>query len=149
LDLRLTPYAGEPELGDPALAGEFAAELAKMAGLGSGSAWCTYLAWRDGQAVGSGGFKGPPDADDAVEIGYLTFIPARFSGVATALASALVELARANGASQVIAHTLREDNPSTRVLRANGFVKTADVEDPEDGPVWRWELRHIVTMPQA
>ncbi|MES2444664.1 MAG: GNAT family N-acetyltransferase [Pseudomonadota bacterium] len=138
--MRLTPYAGEPELGDPAFAGEFAAELAKVAGAGAEPPWCTYVARRDGRAAGSGGFKGPPDERGAVEIGYLTFIPMRGAGVATAFAGGLIEIARDNGASQVIAHTLREENPSTRVLLANGFVRTADVEDPEDGPIWRWEL---------
>jgi [ribosomal protein S5]-alanine N-acetyltransferase len=40
----------------------------------------------------------------------------------------------------VLAHTLGEENPSTAVLRANGFGRGADVEDPEQGVVWRWEL---------
>jgi RimJ/RimL family protein N-acetyltransferase len=141
LPIALTPYAGEPELGDPVLTGEFAGELAKMAQNAHRPPWCSYLAWRDGQAVGSGGFKGAPDADHAVEIGYLTFIPARGSGVATALAGALVRIARTEGAALVVAHTLPEQNSSTRVLAANGFTKTAEVHDPEDGPVWRWELQ--------
>jgi RimJ/RimL family protein N-acetyltransferase len=40
----------------------------------------------------------------------------------------------------VRAHTLPESNASTRVLTNCGFRKTAEVVDPDDGPVWRWEL---------
>lgn len=40
----------------------------------------------------------------------------------------------------VRAHTLPEANASTRVLTKCGFRHTEDVVDPEDGPVWRWEL---------
>lgn len=74
-----------------------------------------------------------------VEIAYLTFLPTLRSGVATGLATALVEIARSQGVATVIAHTLPETSASTRVLEINGFTKTADVANPEDGPVWRWE----------
>jgi hypothetical protein len=42
----------------------------------------------------------------------------------------------------VIAHTLPEENASTRALRGNGFAHAGEVIDPEDGRVWRWERRH-------
>jgi RimJ/RimL family protein N-acetyltransferase len=138
--LRLDPWAGEPELGDPAFAGDWAEALAEMAEQPAVPPWCSYIARRDGVAVGSGGFKGGPDAQAAVEIGYLTFIPSRGTGVATALAGALAGIARAQGAAYVVAHTLPEENASGRALAANGFRKTGEVIDPEDGPVWRWEL---------
>lgn len=137
MTIALTPYAGEPELADPAMSGEWAGELVRVAGEGDGP-WCTYLARRDGVAVGIGGFKGPPEGG-AVEIGYLTFIPARGTGVARAVAAALVTLAGELGARHVVAHTLPETNASTRALAANGFARTAEIEDPEDGLVWRWE----------
>ncbi len=37
------------------------------------------------------------------------------------------------------AHTLPAPNASTRVLAKCGFERTGEVEDPEDGLVWRWE----------
>jgi [ribosomal protein S5]-alanine N-acetyltransferase len=53
----------------------------------------------------------------------------------------MVAKAAATGAvSMVIAHTLANDNPSTGVLRRLGFTKTRELVDPEDGPIWRWEL---------
>jgi ribosomal-protein-alanine N-acetyltransferase len=39
----------------------------------------------------------------------------------------------------VTAHTLAEDNPSTAVLRKNRFVRTAELDDPDTGTIWRWE----------
>jgi hypothetical protein len=40
-----------------------------------------------------------------------------------------------------IAHTLPEENASNKALRRNGFAFAGEVEDPEDGLIWRWERR--------
>jgi RimJ/RimL family protein N-acetyltransferase len=40
----------------------------------------------------------------------------------------------------VRAHTLPEENASVSLLRRLGFAWFGTVDDPEDGPVWRWEL---------
>lgn len=90
--------------------------------------------------VGSGGFVGPPQ-DGVVEIGYELAPAFRGKGLGTAAARALVEKARATGTvTKVIANTLAHDNPSTGVLRHLGFGWTRELVDPEDGPIWRWEL---------
>lgn len=98
--------------------------------------------------VGSAGFKGPPDADGVVEIAY-GIVPSREGrGYATEAARALMQFAAADSRVRVVrAHTLPEPNASTRVLTKCGFVHVGPVIDPEDGPVWRWELaaRHIDT----
>jgi len=53
--------------------------------------------------------------------------------VAIAESSAEVDL--------IVAHTLREENASVRILRRLGFQLVGEViDDPADGPVWRWEL---------
>jgi ribosomal-protein-alanine N-acetyltransferase len=105
--------------------------------------WYTHLFYDgpdDGAAlIGIGGFKGPP-ADGAVEIGYEIAPALRGQGRAGAAAAALIETARGHGCTAVIAHTLAEDNPSTSVLRRLGFTRTATIEDPDEGPIWRWEL---------
>src|SRR6266702_2366495 len=54
-----------------------------------------------------------------------------FFVVHRAAASDIVRLVRA--------HTLPEENASTRVLLKCGFRHLGTVVDPEDGPVWRWE----------
>jgi ribosomal-protein-alanine N-acetyltransferase len=104
--------------------------------------WVGYLAL-DGpmrRVVGTCGFKGAPDADRAVEIAYFTFSGEEGRGVATAMAEALVRVARASAQVSVVrAHTLPEHNASCRVLVKVGFEHAGSIMDPEDGPVWRWE----------
>lgn len=111
--------------------------------IGAVAPWSGYLAVDAGTAtvVGCGGFKGNPAGEGTVEIAYMTFPAFEGRGVATRIAGALVEIARATPAVRsVIAHTLAEPNASTRVLRKCGFEFAGDVVDPEDGPVWRWQL---------
>jgi [ribosomal protein S5]-alanine N-acetyltransferase len=90
--------------------------------------------------IGSGGFKGPPDSDGMVEIAYGIAPTFQRRGYATEVAKALVEYALRDGAVRRLrAHTLRESNPSTKVLRKCGFEFIGEVIEPDDGPVWRWE----------
>ena len=91
-------------------------------------------------AVGSAGFKGPPDTDGAVEIAYGVVPDCQGRGYATEAAASLVDFARNEGrASLFRAHTMPERNASTRVLEKCGFSHIGTVVDPEDGEVWRWE----------
>ena len=71
----------------------------------------------------------------------MTFPAFEGRGHASAMAAALFEIARAAGAPLVIAHTLPEENASTRALRRNSFIFAGETIDPEDGLVWRWERR--------
>ena len=136
----LTPVAGEVELSDPAVTGAFASEMATIAAQVHKVPWSGYIARKDGVPVGFGGFKGGPDADLAVEIGYLTFPMHEGTGVAKAIASAMIAIAQENGATAILAHTLCEETPSTGVLRANGFVRDGEGHDDDVGVVWRWRL---------
>ncbi len=90
--------------------------------------------------IGAGGFKGPPDSEGMVEIGY-GIVPAfEGRGFATEVARALVDYARASGRVRLTrAHTMPVENASTHVLRKCGFTFVGPVVDPEDGDVWRWE----------
>ena len=93
-----------------------------------------------GVAIGSAGFKGPPDGDGMVEIAYGVVPSRQGQGFATEAAGALVRYAAADPRVRLLrAHTLPEANASTRVLRKCGFIHIGGVVDPEDGPVWRWE----------
>ena len=93
------------------------------------------------QVVGACGFKGGPDARGDVEIAYGTFPPYEGRGYARAMARALIARARGNGAPHIIAHTLPAESASCSILRSLGFRQAGTViADPEDGPVWRWEL---------
>ena len=90
--------------------------------------------------IGSAGFKGPPDADGMVEIAYGVVPAFQRRGYATEMAKALVDFALHDERVRLLrAHTLRDPNPSTKVLRKCGFDFVGEVVEPEDGPVWRWE----------
>ena len=103
--------------------------------------WGSYLAYEDEAAVGICAFKAAPDAAGAVELAYMTFPAFEGRGHATAMAAALTRIAFAAGAPLVIAHTLPQENASTRALLRNGFRFAGEAIDPEDGLVWRWERR--------
>ena len=137
--IELAPLTDEPVLHDPAMTGEWAPAFAAIATIPQHPPWCSYLARRDGAIVATGGFKGPPDDSQWAEIAYITFLPSRSQGIATAVAAKLIEIAVGEGLKGVLAHTLPEANASTRVLEANGFTHVGEVIDPDDGPVWRWE----------
>ncbi len=128
-----------PELHDQTMTGEWAPAFAKFANEPQVPPWCSYLARRNGVLVATGGFKGPPDDNLWAEIAYISFLPSRSQGVATVVAAKLMEIAAAEGAKGVLAHTLPESNASTHVLIANGFTHVGEVIDPDDGKVWRWE----------
>jgi RimJ/RimL family protein N-acetyltransferase len=93
-----------------------------------------------GHVIGAAGFKGPPDADGATEIAYGIVPDYQDRGYATEAATALVEFALKSRSVRIArAHTLAQKNASTRVLTKCGFEFVAEFNDPEDGPVWRWE----------
>lgn len=140
MKLELRPCAGEPELSDPAVTGQFAEQMAALAALEQSPPWCGYVGWQDGVPLGFGGFVGQPDETGAIEIGYLTFPAHEGRGVATAVAAEMIAIARAEQLTAVIAHTLPEENPSTTVLRRNGFGRDGESVDPDEGTVWRWRL---------
>jgi RimJ/RimL family protein N-acetyltransferase len=100
--------------------------------------WWMHFFFSDDVLIGSGGFVGPPQ-DGVVEIGYELAPAFRGRGLGIAAARTMVAKAAAT-ASTVIAHTLAHENPSTGVLKRLGFTQTREFVDPEDGPIWRWEL---------
>ncbi len=82
------------------------------------------------RAIGNGGFKGPPDAEGSVEIGY-SILPAHqrlgFGGEAV---EGLLRWAFAHeGVTRVIAHTLPDLTPSIRVLERVGFAPIGPGEE--------------------
>lgn len=94
------------------------------------------------ELVGFGGFKGPPNGG-SVELGYCVAPARRGHGHATAAVRALIDRAAAADVVVVRAHTLAVEDASVSVLKKCGFVKVAEIQDPDDGLVWRWELQLI------
>lgn len=106
--------------------------------------WWTYfpIHKQDNKLIGSGGYKGRPTADGTVELGYEIAPGYRNRGLATEMTKGLIENAfRDKRVKSIIAHTLGNENPSTKVLQKCGFKKVEEMIDPADGPIWKWVLK--------
>ena len=106
--------------------------------------WWTYFPiYKAGKKlIGTGGYKGQPSPDGMVELGYEIAPEYRNRGLASEMTEGLIENAFSDSRVKlIIAHTLAEVNPSTRVLTKCGFIKVQEINDPEDGLIWRWERR--------
>ena len=100
-----------------------------------------FLHPKDRMLVGSGVFKGPPDDSGTVEIGYEIASDYWNRGLATEAAQAMVDYAFSHQKVRaVIAHTLAQRNASNRVLQKVGMKFTAELDDPEEGKIWRWQI---------
>lgn len=98
--------------------------------------------------IGMCGFKGPPGADRVAELAYGIAPDYAGRGYATEAARALALYAfNQDGVDVVVAHTLPQKNASTRVLEKCGFRWIGEVVDPEDGLVWKWEIRRTDFSP--
>lgn len=102
------------------------------------------------EVIGSCGFKGPPDADGAVEIAYGVDEAFQNQGYATEATAGLVTFASTVQDVRIVrAHTRADNGASSRVLANNGFAFIGEVVDPEDGLVNRWELGVVTTSVDA
>lgn len=91
--------------------------------------------------VGSGGFKGGPNPEGMVELGYEIAPGLWNQGYASEAVQGMLRFAFAdNNVRQVIAHTLGEENASNKVLRKNGFEFAAESTDPDHGTIWQWQI---------
>lgn len=94
----------------------------------------------DNTLIGLGGFKGAPEHGQ-VEIGYEIAPAYRLRGLATEAARGMVDHALADPrVEHVLAHTLPVDSASTTILQRLGLRFIQALDDPDDGPVWRWRL---------
>lgn len=85
--------------------------------------------------LGDVGFKGPPDEEGRIEVGYGILEPFRSRGFATEAVLALIDWARLQpGVEEVTASSLIENRASARVLAKAGFSRLG----VEEGVVsWR------------
>ncbi|HEX9998104.1 MAG TPA: GNAT family N-acetyltransferase [Abditibacterium sp.] len=98
--------------------------------------WWTWYVLRkssgEGERVlmGVGGFKGPPDAHQSVEIGYSMLSQFQNQGYASEAVSGMVDWAFAQNVESVSAETLPELSASIRVLEKNGFTFQGEGSEP-------------------
>lgn len=103
--------------------------------------WWTYLPElrSNSSIIGTCGYKGKPNAAGGVEIGYELAPKYRGLGLAKEMAAALIKNAfQSVQVKCILAHTLAHMNESCGVLKANGFKFKEEINDPEDGLIWRW-----------
>jgi len=108
--------------------------------------WVGFLAIKDGEIVGSCGFKSAP-IENKVEIAYYTFPEYEGNGYASIMCRLLTDLALAqqDRASLVItARTLPTGIASMCILQKNGYRRIGMVHDPEDGEVVEWQYFHTL-----
>lgn len=107
--------------------------------------WWTHLIVlkKENVLIGVCGYKGEPNEFGEVEIGYEIGLPNyRQRGLGTETAKALVDNALSHDSVKfVTAHSLANENYSSRILEKIGFAKVKEIDDPEDGLIVRWELR--------
>lgn len=96
----------------------------------------------DGREVGDLCFKGAPDAEGRVEVGYGIEPPYRRRGYASEAVAALARWALSRGAACICAQTAPDNRISQRVLAACGFVRNGD---GDEGPLF--ELRGSFPAP--
>ena len=102
-------------------------------------------------AIGVGGFKGNPDAEGTVEIGYSVLPDFQHRGFAGEAVQGWLDFAFHQPAVvRVIAHTLAHLEPSVRVLERAGFSFAGQAEDataPTDVIVLRYERYRTDQVP--
>lgn len=102
--------------------------------------WFLYLVihQEEKRLIGAGGFKGRPDADGMVEIGYEINTAYREQGFGTELTQALIRFAFGHSyVHRVIAHTEEEYTASVKVLQKSGMTFAGENPDTQ---LWRWEI---------
>lgn len=105
--------------------------------------WWTYFPIHTAESalIGCGGYKGPPNAAGEIEIGYEIAASYQGKGYATEMSMALVEHAfKAEEVSRIFAHTLGYKNASGSVLKKCGFKQVGEIEDPDLGRIWKWQV---------
>jgi ribosomal-protein-alanine N-acetyltransferase len=88
-----------------------------------------------GWAIGGIGFKGGPDTDGDVEIGYGICRSQQRRGIASEAVRAMCGIAQRHGALSVVAEADFENAASQRVLEKCGFRR-----EPDDRDLTQWRF---------
>jgi RimJ/RimL family protein N-acetyltransferase len=96
---------------------------------------------KDRALIGEGGYKGRPDKEGMVEIGYAIVPEYRRRGLASEAAKGLADRAFSRPEVNFVqAHTLPSGEASINVLKKLGMKLAGTAEDPDEGEVLRWAV---------
>lgn len=97
-----------------------------------------FVLYRD-QLAGTAGFKGPPDVDGVVEIGYAIVPSLQMRGIAPIAVRLLCDHACGDpSVTAIAAETLASNRASIAVAERCGFALHSSYDDPDEGPVLRF-----------
>ncbi len=100
-----------------------------------------WLIVEDGEVVGLTSLVRTPYVGETVMIGYGVAASRRGRGIATRAVAQLLTWARTDHrVATVTAETAIDNVASHRVLEANGFTRTGEREDEDDGPLFCWSV---------
>lgn len=122
---------------DPEMKKAYSEMLDLMLGLNGSEEWGSdwKISLKTGVTVGGIGFKGLPDAEETVEIGYGIDEAYRKRGYATEAVGGMVKWAmKQDGVKYITAQTEPNNKISQKVLLANGFLRDGN---GEEGPLFK------------
>jgi [ribosomal protein S5]-alanine N-acetyltransferase len=133
LGLQLTPYWPDQEAIDTFP--KIIHNLEKVPAP-SGFEWYMVVHWHSMTVIGDAGFKGLPDTDGEVDLGYAIIAQAQKNGYGFEVAQGLVNWAfQRPGVKAITARCLPGNKPSTRVLEKLGMLQVS-----ADKELIRWKL---------
>jgi RimJ/RimL family protein N-acetyltransferase len=98
-----------------------------------------WLMVADGEIVGLIGYKLAPDSEGRIELIYGVAASRHQRGFCTQAVADVVRIAEGDAVLRLLyAETAVANQPSQKVLRANGFHQSATREDAEDGALLCW-----------
>ncbi len=107
-----------------------------------------FIHRQDRVLIGEGGFKGKPDEEGMVELGYALIPEYRRRGLATQAARGLARYAFSHPEVRIVqAHTLLDGTESIRVLEKLDMKLIGTFNDSEDGDVLRWRVERKDYVP--
>lgn len=103
------------------------------------SFWALHRA--DNRLIGDIGFKGKPDENGKIEIGYSIISEYRKQGFATEIVEAFLKFGFSKTTVKVIEAQTKTDNiGSIKILERLAMKQIGTVEDPQDGTMFQWKL---------
>ncbi|MBO9708647.1 MAG: GNAT family N-acetyltransferase [Caulobacter sp.] len=140
--------AGEPPLGLKVAEGgvetpEVLAMLRELSeAVGDSFTPNAWMIVEDGEVVGLASLVRTPYVGGEVMIGYGVAASRRERGIAGRAVAELLAWARQDHRIQTVtAETSIHNRPSQRVLEANGFIRSGEREDEDDGPLYCWRTQ--------